>query len=1332
MLTPMCSIEETIDKTKRVDPSEGSHLISFAGSATKATIADLSTMQGDANGFRVYATSGNSPTGWYKDVNNRRINGTNNHSYQGGKWSFTPDIYWPFVALDYPMKFWALYPASPAGLGSVDSTFTPTFTLSASYTVQSVNNQIDLLAGRASATDQPIDGVCPIQFDHILSMVDFGIVAGVGTAPHVQSIEVVNVRDTRTFDFVSWDWQSSPTTGNANYPYYSAVGNMIWPAGNPITADELFSNPIYVDVVAANRHLMLMPQTSPAWRPNALTGGMVVLHYRMETGIGTTGVGTPREVGFPNASAHPDNASGTVTGPLFVKAGFPFSIASSSFTWEKGFAYHYKIGLGIPGSCNGYILDEYYYDDQGVKTNLKLIEIIKDGKQLYHKLQDGEIHVMLDVYKWEEYVQPTHPPGGVQVTPRTVTLPYQAQTPASQVLTVVCRDGQGNFDSTMPWALSVNTLGPSWLRLALNPDGTNPGGLPITTTVLGVGPMNVYLVADANIGSAGRSYDLSLNGGLSIASTITQEPFPGPGFSGWLYVKSGSTGTGLSWSNAMPTITEAIALAQWIQGAPYNYVVKGILVAGGENAYPESFAVPANVRLFGGWAGTPGTELTSSDPMSAPYTSSHRNLEKYKAIVTRNVGVSGSNAVLDGFIIKYVTGNVHALSALNGAYINAVEIINNTFSGSSVSSLLMNNAKATNILVADNNRGISIENGSVVVNATIANNSEASTLANSSLLNSVVWNSAFSFSGSNTVQYCAFPDGSPAIGLDPNNVVINTVNTAWFTPGNVVPGPHFSLSSDPNKAPYMALNNRAPMLGRGSQSIFDNETLLEIPAGHKKDINGNPRHVMGTDMGCYEDGVLEGFKLQWATDVVYISPKVGYYGDIPLLLPGNEGMNEVGVDWNVSVVSPPGLTYCQLVDKSTNTSITSDSGSGTGVMVGSVRINPTVANTSTTPINGRLCGSLLVQTNLGNYLPDATFQVFQTPAIGVWSDGFVGSFHKNGETEERLIKGTNSGAWTARIINGLDWIMIDNNPDGFNGGKVIETFGGAISGTGNIVFRIGLKSTLPPGAPPRYGLILVIRSSGAAMLFVRQGEEADYLYGPSDPRPGGARTEAIKFSPYNLTDEQGRFSATGTDLGTRGGRFVQYPSQTGYFFKWNGTVAYYPDNSMGTVTHGSSYKSGNWDPDLEPCPPGYYTPTDPQWVHSFFLDRNPGSSGSGSAVGTTFCWGRYADGYFDKYAAMGATTYGTGPGRATNGLLMYNDFSNASVFFPIASYRNGNTNGFTYGTSSYQWIQTSSPRASDTMWHTHNQSGHLGMSCTTAYRYEGLNVRCVVVPPIIN
>jgi hypothetical protein len=468
------------------------------------------------------------------------------------------------------------------------------------------------------------------------------------------------------------------------------------------------------------------------------------------------------------------------------------------------------------------------------------------------------------------------PSGTTMVIPDQVELTYPAHTPAAQTLSVVCLDFGGNPDPTVTWKLTVkdSTLTANqWFTLSPNSSGSNA-----RYSISGTGPRTVYMVATSNFGSANqpRSVDLSLDGS-TVAATITQYGFPGPNYAGWIYVKQGSNGTGSSWSDALSTLASAFTNAAALRGL--GFTVHGILVAGGNGrVYNETFSTVAGERIFGGWEGLAGTELPNN--AGAPYTSLARNLAAYKAVLTPPSGitVSGAGSVLDGFMVRYANTSGTTLSVTGGAYIHAVELSYNSTSSVATSVLTVDgaNSMAINVLIADNAAPVVITNGAKLINASIVNG-PGGLINNATVLNTIIWSAYGSVSpsltGTNTIQYCAFPAGSVPAGT--GNFGVNIVNDAWISPSNTTVGPHFNLTADITRVPYMALNDRAPMLGSGSQALFDaNATFLPVGAP-KTDIKGNNRHVSGTDIGCYEDGLFTGTSIAVSPANVWLSGSVG-------------------------------------------------------------------------------------------------------------------------------------------------------------------------------------------------------------------------------------------------------------------------------------------------------------------------------------------------------------------------------------------------------------------------------------------------------------------------
>lgn len=273
--------------------------------------------------------------------------------------------------------------------------------------------------------------------------------------------------------------------------------------------------------------------------------------------------------------------------------------------------------------------------------------------------------------------------------------------------------------------------------------------------------------------------------------------------------------------------------------------------------------------------------------------------------------------------------------------------------------------------------------------------------------------------------------------------------------------------------------------------------------------------------------------------------------------------------------------------------------------------------------------------------------------------GYVGAFWRADQTGERLIRilrsansNTIDGEWTATVVEGKDWIILDTRPSenvtdgGITWNAATENpadmnlpandtkyrvTGNAttVSGicmddnTGEIYFRIGLKSKHTPTdqEPARYGVVLLTynKNSKSQLLYIRQGHDPDYLMRPSDPVNSGgmnssARPLAWKYSPYNLTAQAYRDNPSNTAHfialdkrgegdGTNYGVFTEYPTQTGAFFQFASTPnprhAYHPTNpsANGIPSGWSSAVTSNayWNTlgaDHETCPAGYRRPRD--------------------------------------------------------------------------------------------------------------------------------------------
>jgi hypothetical protein len=405
----------------------------------------------------------------------------------------------------------------------------------------------------------------------------------------------------------------------------------------------------------------------------------------------------------------------------------------------------------------------------------------------------------------------------------------------------------------------------------------------------------------------------------------------------------------------------------------------------------------------------------------------------------------------------------------------------------------------------------------------------------------------------------------------------------------------------------------------------------------------------------------------------------------------------------------------------------------------------------------------------------------------------VGAFWKKSQTGERIVtiptpSDVYAGDWSAWVVeygsgfSAGDILMVAGDSDDAASiatdtytdpeNRQVSAYptaayiiSGTATTTSGIKFRVFMDSTWS-GSVPRYAKIAVSYGEDygyTRMIYIRQGEDADYLMRPGDAGTGvGSRTLAAKFSPYNLTDPDftgltGSTAQRGSTTAPRSDVFTDYPSQAGAFYKWAetaGVVAYNPAvPNSGAVSGwvGRNTVTAYWNSTggaYEGCPAGYRRPTDGSTASAV----NMGSQGpSNSEVGQSFhvnprsgsnvvnnenlLSGYYSDGWFDRFIPGLQTAYPAYPGTANTavsrdkstvayaGLLYYNPNDNTSLFIPMPGIRMTDSYLDGPGGAGYYW--TSSATNTDVaiklelyFW------GDGGRS--TNSRYNAFPVRCVV------
>jgi hypothetical protein len=346
LLAVGCAENRTVDENTIVDPNA----IGFelgTGKVTRATSMTTTLLQNDTNGFGVFAFTG---SGSEEDPFVDYItNGVYVYNQVSAEWQWKGnDEVWPTE--DYPIHFAAYYPESATTLTLDDN--------SPSYTIAGVANQVDYLAAqKLNVNTRPANSKVTLNFQHILSRIDFTVTPGAGVNVPVQSIAVKQVANTAEYNYADMDWESLVETYTNDYQYMATKK----PARLP-------------DAVAGdNGSMMLMPQnlTEVAW-PRVDDGpapddgeSYIEAIYRVYESDSDGG----DVIGYSIANNHPyydAERDAHLNGePLFVKVGYPLATP-----WEDGKAYTYVLHLGNPNYIGGYLIDENFYDEDGIRTDL--------------------------------------------------------------------------------------------------------------------------------------------------------------------------------------------------------------------------------------------------------------------------------------------------------------------------------------------------------------------------------------------------------------------------------------------------------------------------------------------------------------------------------------------------------------------------------------------------------------------------------------------------------------------------------------------------------------------------------------------------------------------------------------------------------------------------------------------------------------------------------------------------------------------------------------------------------------------------------------------------
>jgi hypothetical protein len=296
------------------------------------------------------------------------------------------------------------------------------------------------------------------------------------------------------------------------------------------------------------------------------------------------------------------------------------------------------------------------------------------------------------------------------------------------------------------------------------------------------------------------------------------------------FVRSGKSGAGTSWSDAMGTLQEAVETANKKTPKANVFVAAGSYK--NEKIYSTSdFLMHDGVNVYGGF---PDSDVVSPELRFKAGTSILSGTTNETVLSGESTALS-TKTIWDGFTFSSDNSDPSQFVAIIPA--NGV-LQNSIFTGCKGATLnLPDGSEAYNILIANNGgNAVTMTGSAKLINATIVRNGGAgiSVLSGNPIVtNSILWKNKQNISGTATVTYCA---ASSDEGADP-----------WPSSGigNIElfqRSPNFKTKSN------YALLLISPCLGKG------------LPTANpiSVDINGNPRVCNNSiDIGAFEkwDGI---------------------------------------------------------------------------------------------------------------------------------------------------------------------------------------------------------------------------------------------------------------------------------------------------------------------------------------------------------------------------------------------------------------------------------------------------------------------------------------------
>ncbi|MFR9620960.1 MAG: fimbrillin family protein [Rikenellaceae bacterium] len=366
--------------------------ITLLPTTTRATENTLTILQKDGEGIPIFATTDDDSDNYY-------INGDKSaYSESTLYWNWSGTTYdWPEAATKYPMLFYSYYPVDESVWTVTSVEGSGVRSLTSDITIQSSDEQQDLLAAMNTTLVSPVGGLLTLTFKHILSRVVFNITTVDDVKVYLQQSTMNDLLDNNTYDLMSQSWATLETSvGTADYNYLTFSNPAL-----TLVADASSLSTGETAYASTYNNLMLLPHTFTIWDGSTtIEGARVEIVYRSTLTSGDD------QVGYTRADSHPDYATADVatrpsaSSPLFVKVALPLITTANDDnlldnTWYSGLQYTYNLTLGGYDSNNGYLIDEYFYDEEGNQTILEVT-----GVDVGDALTSGEICFDVLVDAW--------------------------------------------------------------------------------------------------------------------------------------------------------------------------------------------------------------------------------------------------------------------------------------------------------------------------------------------------------------------------------------------------------------------------------------------------------------------------------------------------------------------------------------------------------------------------------------------------------------------------------------------------------------------------------------------------------------------------------------------------------------------------------------------------------------------------------------------------------------------------------------------------------------------------------------------------------------------